>query len=209
MGDKLRTPYNSIACRSTFSSNNLKYTFSVWLYQSLTSFWKNFGPHFFTMLIQFICLCTALASAFQAGCGLDFDWAITTPWLFSFQPFCWRLLVCLDHCLVAWPNFGHALAVIRMASHLFMVDSVTVRCPGPVATKQAQNHQPSTSLLDFWYEVFVLISSFGFHQMWRCALWSYISTLDIVLEVLWFVQMLLSKIIILATPNMPYILVLF
>ncbi len=28
------------------------------------------------------------------------------------------LLVCLDHCPVAWPNFGHAIAVIRMASHL-------------------------------------------------------------------------------------------
>ncbi len=53
---------------------------------------------------------------------------------------------------------------------------MTVRCPGPVATKQAQNHQPSTSMCDFWYEVFVLICTLGF-QMWRCALWHNISTL--------------------------------
>ncbi len=34
----------------------------------------------------------------------------------------------------------------------FMVDSMTVRCPGSVA-------QPSTSMCDFWDEVFVLIHS--------------------------------------------------
>ncbi len=59
----------------------------------------------------------------------------------------------------------------------FMVDSMTVRCPGPAATKQAQNPQPSSNMLDFWYEVFVLISSLGFHKTWYCALWPNISTL--------------------------------
>lgn len=36
----------------------------------------------------------------------------------------------------------------------------------------------------FWYECFVVICSFGFHQTWHCALWPNIST-----EVLWFDQM--------------------
>lgn len=39
-----KTPSDSVACRSTFSINNLKWRFSVWPYRSLTSLWKTFGP---------------------------------------------------------------------------------------------------------------------------------------------------------------------
>ncbi len=66
-----------------------------------------------------ICLCTALTVAFQSGCGLDFDWTVATPWLFSFQPFCCRFAgVLCEHCPVAWTNFSPTLAVGWMASHL-------------------------------------------------------------------------------------------
>ena len=34
------------ACRTTFSSNNLKHLYSLWCYHSLTSFWKNFGEFY-------------------------------------------------------------------------------------------------------------------------------------------------------------------
>ncbi len=143
-----------------------------------------------------ICLCAALASAFQAGWGLDFDWAITTPWLFSFQPFCWRftgVLGSLSCCMTQfWPCYSCHTDVLTFDSGTlwytegFMVDSVTVRYPGPVATKKSPNssalHQHAWILVwDVCAEKF-----FGFHQMWRCALLSNISTLDIVLEVLFF-----------------------
>ncbi len=151
MGDKLRTPYNSIACRSTFSSNNLKYTFSVWLYQSLTSFWKNLGPHFFTMLIQFICLCTALASAFQAGCGLDFDWAITTPWLFSFQPFCWRftgVLGSLSCCMTQfWPCFSCHTDGLTFVHGRLSDCEVPRPCGYKTSPKSSALHQPAWLLV--------------------------------------------------------------
>ncbi len=61
----------------------------------------------------------------------------------------------------------------------FMVDSVTVRDPGPVATKKAQTHQPFTSMLEFWYEMFVLISFLAFtkcgavHYCQTSPLWTF------------------------------------
>ncbi len=74
---------------------------------------------------------------------------------------------------------------------------MTLRCPGPVATKQAPNHQPSTSMCDFWYEVFVLKCSLVFHQTWHIMAkhlhFGLICSKDIVLEILWFVQMQLCK----------------
>lgn len=41
-------------CRNTFGSNNLQWSFSIWLSQSLTSLWTNFGPLFFTALLRVI-----------------------------------------------------------------------------------------------------------------------------------------------------------
>ncbi len=76
-----------------------------------------------------------------------------------------------------------------------MVNSVTVRCPDPVATKQAQNHQPSTSMCDVCYDMFVLMCSLRFSPntalcfMAKHHHFGLICSKDIVLEVLWFVQM--------------------
>jgi len=39
----------------------------------------------------------------------------------------------------------------------FMVDSMTAKFSGSVVTKQAKNHKPSISMMDNWYEVFVVI----------------------------------------------------
>ncbi len=65
-------------------------------------------------------------------------------------------LVCLGSlscCITqSWPSFSCQTDVLTFDSRIlwyteeFMVDSMTLRCPGPVATKQAPNHQPSTSM---------------------------------------------------------------
>ncbi len=74
-----------------------------------------------------------------------------------------------------------------------MVNSITV------ATKQAQNHQPSTSMCDLCYEMFELICSLRFSPNMALSLmvkhlhFGLICSKDIVLEVLWFVQMQLCK----------------
>lgn len=44
-----------------------------------------------------------------------------------------------------------------------MVDSITRKVPGSWCCKTSPNPHSSTTVLDRWYEVFVLI---GFHQMW-------------------------------------------
>ncbi len=66
-----------------------------------------------------------------------------------------------------------------------------------VATKQAPNHQPSTSMCDFCYEVYVLICLLYFHQTYQIMSkylhFGLICSQVIVLEVLWFVQMQLCK----------------
>ncbi len=80
-----------------------------------------------------------------------------------------------------------------------MVSSMTVRCPGPVVTNQAQNHHPSTSMCIFWDEVFVLTCSLGFSSnVALCIMTKHlhlglICSKEIVLEVLWFVQMQVCK----------------
>ncbi len=100
------------------------------------------------------------------------------------------LLVCLgslsSYITQFWPNFNYRTDGLTIDFRMLCNTP-----PGPVATKQAQNHQPSTSMLDFWDEVFVLICSLGFHQSilarhLHCGL---ICSNVIVLEVLWFVQM--------------------
>lgn len=45
---------------NTFSSNNLKLTFSIWVQQSLTLLWGNFGHCFGSVRLAAICLSTAL-----------------------------------------------------------------------------------------------------------------------------------------------------
>lgn len=49
---KITTPYNSVVCRTTFSTSKLKKTFAIRVYQS-QSFWRNFGQLFFRTLLQF------------------------------------------------------------------------------------------------------------------------------------------------------------
>jgi len=72
-------------------------------------------------------------------------------------------------------SFSQALAVRQMASHLtqeyFGIQRSswwTARCPG---LRTSPNHQPSTTVLDSWYDMF------GFLQTCCCALWPNISTL--------------------------------
>lgn len=74
-------------------------------------------------------------------------------------------------------------------------NSLSTKCPGPVATTQAQIFTPSPP----WWTVgmrFVLLCCVWFHA-W-CVLWPNITTLvspvkDIVPEVLWFVRVQLCK----------------
>ncbi|MEE6527760.1 hypothetical protein FKM82_029362 [Ascaphus truei] len=80
-----------------------------------------------------------------------------------------------------------------------MVDSMTARFPGPVAAKTSPNHHPSTTVLDSWYEVFVLICCVWFSPnvalciMTKHLHFGLVCPKDIVPEVLWFVQMQLCK----------------
>ncbi len=158
MGDKLRTHYESTACRSTFSSNNLNNHFLYFCHSG--GILAHSSLQRCSSLLRFvaICLCTALITAFQSGWRLDLDWAITTPYFFSFQLFCCRFAVCLGSlscCMTQFWTDGLIFdsRILRYTEE-FMVDSVTVRCPGPVAIKQAKNHHPSTSMPDFWYGAF-------------------------------------------------------
>ena len=52
--EKQSKPCNSITCRTTFSSNNFEYLFSIWCFESISLLWGNFYQFFFTMLRQFI-----------------------------------------------------------------------------------------------------------------------------------------------------------
>lgn len=117
------------------------------------------------------------------------------------------------------------LGIIVLLHEEFMVDSMTVRCPGPVATKEAPNHQPLTSMCDFWYEVFVLMCSLGFFLnvllciMAKHAHSALICSKDIVLEVLYelfrcnFANLNYAAVLfsdrrgfpLASLPNMPYL----
>ncbi len=169
----------------------------------------NFGPLFFTLLLQFIEVCghflyTALATAFESGWVWTLLYCNTLILLF-FSRSVVDLLGCLGSlscCMTQfWPNFSCRTDCVTFDSSIlwyteeFMVNSVTVRCPDPVTTKQAQNHQPSTSMCDVCYDMFVLMCSLRFSpNMALCLMakhhhFGLICSKDIVLEVLWFVQM--------------------
>jgi len=65
---------------------------------------------------------------------------------------------------------------------------MTARCPGPVAAKQAKNHQTSISVMDSWYEVFVCLCIIVKHLHFGL-----VCPKDFVPDVLRFVQMQLCK----------------
>ena len=151
-------PHDSAACRTTFSTHNLKSSFSVGCYQSLILLWGNFRPLHFTTLLQFFEVCsihlsTALlrshhSISIRSRCGL---WLHCNTLVLLY----FYILICCcvwDHCSVSWTSFNQALAVRQMASH-FTLEGAQV----PWLQKTSPNHQPSTTVFDSWYEVFVLI----------------------------------------------------
>lgn len=58
-GERCR-PLHFTASTTPFSSNNVKQSFSIWLYKCLTSLWKNFNLLFFKTLLYFIEVCMQL-----------------------------------------------------------------------------------------------------------------------------------------------------
>lgn len=58
-----------------------------------------------------------------------------------------------------------------------MVYSETARSLNSVAAKKSPKHHPSTTVLDSFFEVFLLICC-HFHQTWRCALWPIYTTVQ-------------------------------
>lgn len=128
------------------NSNNL----SLWLYQCLTSLWRNVGQSSLQRcfspprLVSFP-WCTAL---FRSRCSSSVTFR-SGLWFFFFFSF--------------RPCFGHRTDDLMLDSWiLWLVDSVTARCSGPVTPKNNPNHHPSTSA-DSWYQLF------GFLQTWHCA----------------------------------------
>ncbi len=116
---------------------------------------------------------------------------------------CSSLLRCVGICLytalttshpVASPNHGQALAVGWMSSHLSLEyfgiqrSSWSTQWLRGTWVLWLQDKPKIISMCYFWYEVFVLMCSLGFHQTCHCALWP-----EFFLEVLWFVQMQICK----------------
>jgi len=116
------------------------------LYQSLTSFWRNFGPFFFTMLLQFIEVCGHLfmhSSRHSISVGLRSRLRLghcNTLILFFFSHSSVDLLVIfrsLSSCMTKfWPSFSCRMDDLTFDSGQilwytdeFMVDAMTVRCP--------------------------------------------------------------------------------
>lgn len=56
----------------------------------------------------------------------------------------------------------------------FVVNSMTASCLDPLSNL---NHHPSTTMVDSWYEMFVLMCCVWFYQMWCSAKWPNIYTL--------------------------------
>lgn len=56
----------------------------------------------------------------------------------------------------------------------FVVNSMTASCLGPLSNP---NHHPSATMVDSWYEMFVLMCCVWFYQMWCSAKWPNIYTL--------------------------------
>ena len=94
---------------------------------------------------------------FQSGWGLYFDLVILTPWIppwLLFQSFCFRFAAVLG--IIAMLH-DPILPKALLSDNWLTSDSMTARCPGPMAAKQAPIHHASTTVPDSWCEVFVLI----------------------------------------------------
>jgi len=120
-------------------------------------------------------------TAFQSGWGLDFDWTIATPWFFPSSD------ILLQICSCAWAHFPVDDPVSAQSRpEEFTVDSMTARCPGPVAAEQAQTICSSPPCLTGLRSLVCAKPAKNLHFGLFCPK-------DIVPEVLWFVQMQLSK----------------
>ena len=100
-------------------------------------------------------------------------------------------------------GFSPALAVGQMASHLnleyFGIQRSSWWTQRSCGCRTSPNHQPSTTVLDSWYEVFVLICCVWFPPNVLLCIrtkhlhFGLVCPKDIVPEVLCFVQMQLCK----------------
>jgi len=147
---KLSTPHDSVACRTIFSCNNLKWLFSVWCYQSITSLWIDHHlsslQHYFSSL-KFVGIdwCSVLS---QSPHSISIILRS-----FLFQTFCclfyavFRIIVIFNSRML-WYTVE------------FMVYLMTARRSVPVATKQAQLISPPPQCFKVctrhlcWYAVF-------------------------------------------------------
>lgn len=143
-------PNDSVACRTSYSTNNLKKSVSLRLFQSLTLLWRNVGNNVsvhssFTEIGGY----WSIQSSFQIK-AQDFNLVDTWPGycntLILFQPFCWRFVAVLG-IIILMSQFGPRFRCqtdgftydYRILWHTeeFQVDSMTGRHPAPVAAKQA------------------------------------------------------------------------
>lgn len=113
---------------------------------------RNFGPLFYTTLLQliefggylFIYSSLKVLPVFQPGWGLNFFWPIATLHLDSSFSVCSVLCCALNYCPdQIWAKLLQSTFISRILLYTekFRVDSMTPRFPGPVSAKQAQiNH---------------------------------------------------------------------
>ena len=151
-------------------------------------------PLFFPTLLQIIevCsigLCTALLRShhsilvsLRSGLWLNH---CNTLILFFFRHSVVDLLLCLGSLSCWWASFSFSCRTdgltfdsrILWYPEEFMVDSMTARCPGPVAAEQAQMISPPPPCLTVGMRCLCWYAAFGFLQTCCCALWPNISTL--------------------------------
>lgn len=147
---------DSIACKTTFSISELKLWLSVWFYQSLKS-----SILYCFSLLRFVgvCFCTILLRSQHASPVEVWTFSCCNTLILLFishvvgdQLLCLEFLFCFMtqflpsiNCQTGGLTFDCG---ILCYTEEVMLDSVSARC---------SNHDPSTSVNDTWYEVFVLI----------------------------------------------------
>lgn len=125
-----------------------------------TFLWRNFVPLYFTLAFLYAQLKTTV-------------WSISKPWLF-FRHFVgnFQLFVGSLSCCKFQPSFSCQIDGLTFDSWIlwyteeFMANSMTGKCPGPVAAKQA-HIKPNAWR---WYNG-VIADVSGFCQTWHCVLW--------------------------------------
>lgn len=97
--EKLSAPCDSAALRSTFSSNNIKQSFSGRLpvfHVTMSEFWRTYFYNLNSLRFAYFCFPQSLSgpgTAFRCGSGLDFGW--TTLILSVFCHSVADLLLCM------------------------------------------------------------------------------------------------------------------